>query len=125
VKLPHLPAWTAARRALAAAYRAGLAGLGDLQLPPDHPEHVHHQFVIRTGSRDALRRHLAAAGIQTEIYYPEPLHLQPCFARLGRPPLLPQAERAAATVLALPLRPTMPPGVIEAIVMAISRFFAS
>jgi dTDP-4-amino-4,6-dideoxygalactose transaminase len=108
-KLPHIVRWTQTRRAHAERYRQwlGQAGISDeLKLPADHPDHVYHQFVIRTSRRDDLRSHLARAGIGTEIYYPEPLHLQPCFASLGyRAGRLPRTEAACQEVLALPIFP--------------------
>ncbi len=109
VKLHHLPAWTAARRAHAARYRELLSGATSgpwaLRLPADHPDHVWHQVVVRSPRRDELRAHLAAHGIGTEVYYPEPLHPQPCFTHDGIPPAhLPLAERACREVVALPVR---------------------
>lgn len=128
-KLPHLPAWTAARRAHAERYRALFAAARvppELRLPAPHPAHVYHQFVIRAPRRDALRAHLAAAGIGTEVYYPEPLHLQPCFAELGyRPGAFPIAERACREVLALPIHPALPPRAQEIVVEQIAAFYAS
>ncbi len=126
-KLPHLPAWTAARQARAARYRELLAAAGvppELRLPAAHPDHVYHQFVIRAPRRDALRRALADAGIGTEIYYPEPLHLQPCFADLGyRGGSLPVAERACAELLALPIHPAMAAGAEAYVVDQIAMFY--
>jgi len=122
-KLPHLVRWSAARRAHADFYRAALAGL-DLRLPPAHADHANHHFVIRAPRRDALRAHLAAAEIATEIYYPEPLHLAPCFAHLGyRAGSLRNAERACAESLALPLHPAMPQRSLEYVVEQVSAFF--
>ncbi len=119
-KLPHLPAWTAARRDHAARYREGLAGCRDLVLPAPHPDHVYHQFVIRTPERDRLRTRLAAAGIGTEVYYPEPLHVAPCFEALGyRPGAFPVAEQAASEVLALPIQPSLSAASRERVVAAI------
>lgn len=108
VKLSRLSDWTQARRRNADRYRrifAGTSGLpADLVLPADAPGHIYNQFVIRAPRRDALRAHLTAAGIGTEVYYPLALHLQPCFAHLGlRPGALPHAERATQEVLALPI----------------------
>jgi dTDP-4-amino-4,6-dideoxygalactose transaminase len=127
-KLPHLPAWTAARRAHAAMYRELFAAAKlppELRLPADDPDHVFHQFVIRVPRRDALRAHLAASGIGTEVYYPEPLHLQPAFAELGyRAGSLPNAERACAEVLALPIRPSLTRLDLTFIVERIAMFFA-
>jgi len=108
IKLGRLVDWTATRRRNADRYRgifAATAGIpDDLILPGDVPGHIYNQFVIRAPKRDALRGALTAAGIGTEVYYPLALHLQPCFADLGlRPGSFPQAERATAEVLALPI----------------------
>ena len=108
-KLPHLSAWTAARRARADRYRAALAGLAEVRIPADDPRHVYHHFVVRADARDRLRAHLAAAGVGTEIYYPSPLHLQPALAELGyRAGACPAAEAACAELVALPLYPSLP-----------------
>jgi dTDP-4-amino-4,6-dideoxygalactose transaminase len=110
-KLPRLATWTQARRDHAARYRDLLSAVGlpaELRLPPEHDAHVFHQFVIRAPRRDALRAFLADNGVGTEVYYPSPLHLQPCFADLGgREGSLPIAERACHTVLALPIHPSL------------------
>lgn len=109
IKLPHLDAWNTERRSLAAAYHAGLAGM-PLELPAQTPgsEPVHHLFCVRTSHRDALRAHLAAAGIQTGIHYPHPLHVLEAVggseSARGR---LPVAERATASVLSLPMFPEL------------------
>src|SRR3981081_223906 len=67
VKLPHLPAWTAARRRGARRYHDLLNGVGDIITPQIAPDldHVYHLYVIRTGKREALRKHLADAGVAT------------------------------------------------------------
>jgi dTDP-4-amino-4,6-dideoxygalactose transaminase len=126
-KLPYLPAWTAARRRHAERYRAllGAARLpAELRLPAPHAAHVYHQFVIRAPRRDRLRAELAAAGIGTEVYYPEPLHLQPCFAELGyRAGSLPIAERACREVLALPIHPALAPQAQDFVVERIAAFY--
>lgn len=112
VKLPHVEAWTEARRAAAARYRALLAELdpaGRIRPLPDDPDrHAYHQFVVRVPAerRDACLAALARAGIGANVYYRLPLHRQPCFARFARGPL-PQAERAAAEALALPMFPEL------------------
>lgn len=127
-KLPHLAAWTAARRGHAERYRALFAGARvppELRLPAPHPAHVYHQFVIRAPRRDALRAALAADGIGTEIYYPEPLHLQPCFAELGyRAGAFPVAERACRDVLALPIHPVLAADAQAFVVERIAAFYA-
>jgi UDP-2-acetamido-2-deoxy-ribo-hexuluronate aminotransferase len=79
--------------------------------------------VIRSPRRDALREHHAAHRIGTEVYYPVPLHLQPCFASLGYGPGdCPVAESAAAETLALPIHPDLAPGHVDAVVAAIADF---
>jgi dTDP-4-amino-4,6-dideoxygalactose transaminase len=109
VKAPHLAGWTAARRANAARYRDlfRAAGLDDLVTLPADPAdrlHIYNQFVIRTTERDVLKHRLDEQGIGNEIYYPVPLHLQPCFAGLGyQRGDFPHAERAAAESLAIPI----------------------
>jgi dTDP-4-amino-4,6-dideoxygalactose transaminase len=126
-KLPHLGAWTAARRAHAARYRALFAAAGappELRLPPDDADHAYHQFCLRAPRRDALRAHLAAAGIGTEIYYPQPLHLAPVFAGLGhRAGAFPVAERAAAELLALPIQPALTEDAQAYVVEQVAAFY--
>jgi dTDP-4-amino-4,6-dideoxygalactose transaminase len=111
VKLPHLAAWTGARRRNADRYRALFAAArtpAELRLPDDAPGHIYNQFVVRVPRRDALRDHLAKAGVGTEVYYPIPFHRQPCFADLGyREGQLPVAEAAARDSLALPIYPEL------------------
>jgi dTDP-4-amino-4,6-dideoxygalactose transaminase len=109
VKAPHLAQWTEARRANADRYRALVAefGLGDVvEIPvqPDGYTHIYNQFVIRVPDRDALRDHLTARRIGTEIYYPVPFHRQECFQDVpSSRQAFPVADRAAATSLALPI----------------------
>ena len=128
VKAPHLPAWTEGRRANAQRYRALFreAGLHDrvtLPVEPAERRHIFNQFVIRTPDRDGLKQHLDERGIGTEIYYPVPFHLQPCFSYLGhRRGDFPQAERAAADSLALPIYGELTAAQQETVVTAIGEF---
>jgi dTDP-4-amino-4,6-dideoxygalactose transaminase len=109
VKLPHLDTWTTARRRNAQRYEVLFAQVGltnTLTLPARSPDstHIHNQFVIRVPERDRLRAHLQSSGISTEVYYPVPLHLQPCFRELGYASgSFPVAETAAHEALALPI----------------------
>ncbi len=132
VKLPHLEVATEARRRNARRYRELLsaAGLshdmgGPVRLPGDGPgRHVYHQFVVRVARRDELREYLAARGVMTMIYYPRPLHLQPCFADLGgRRGDFPESEQAADEVLALPIFPELTHDEQSYVVETIGRFF--
>ncbi len=129
-KLPHLDGWTAARQANAARYdrlftEAGLAGR--LVLPRAvQSRHVFNQYVIRTPRRDELRTWLASQDIGTEIYYPVPLHVQECFARLGgQPGDLPESERAARETLALPIFPELSAAQAEFVAQKIAEFHRS
>ena len=128
VKTPHLHAWTEGRRANAQRYRALFrdAGLLDqVVLPVEPPDrrHIFNQFVIRTAERDALKAHLDERGIGTEIYYPVPFHLQPCFSDLGhRRGDFPQAEQAAADSLALPIYGELTAAQQEIVVAAVGEF---
>jgi dTDP-4-amino-4,6-dideoxygalactose transaminase len=128
VKLPHLPAWSDARRANAARYRAlfARAFLSQVTLPCEAPDrtHIYNQFVIRVPERDRLRAHLDAAGIGTEVYYPVPFHLQECFAGLGyKAGAFPVAEAAAQQSLALPIYPELTEAQQAAVVGAIRKFY--
>ena len=131
VKLPHLDAWTTARQVNAARYQQLFAEYdlaGHVAVPGDESRgrHVWNQFVIRApgGQRDALRKHLAACGVGTEIYYPVPLHMQQCFEYLGwRKGDLPQTELAAEETLALPIFPELTEEEQQTVVGRIAEFF--
>jgi len=128
VKAPHLAAWTDARRANAARYvalfkQAGVTDRVSLPVEPPGCRHIYNQFVIRVADRDGLKRHLDERGIGTEIYYPVPFHLQPCFANLGyRRGDFPHAERAAETSLALPIYGELTAAQQETVVGAVAEF---
>ena len=103
-KTPHLPQWHDARNRIARRYRAELAHL-PLTLPfePEPPAvHAWHAFVVRSERRDALAVFLRERGIEARVYYPVPLHRQPCFEPLGEPSL-PVTEEVCRTALALPI----------------------
>ncbi|MCB9515010.1 MAG: DegT/DnrJ/EryC1/StrS family aminotransferase [Candidatus Latescibacteria bacterium] len=129
-KLPHLDGWNRARRALAARYAEGIAarGLADVLRAPALPvgeEHVFHQFTLRAERRDALLAHLQAAGIGAAIYYPVPLHRQPCFADLpGVARALPMTERLSAEVVSLPIYPELGEERQDAVLDALAEFYA-
>ncbi len=124
VKLRHLDAWVARRRALAARYLAGLAGVGDLVLPAEQAEteHAYHLFVVRTGLRDALREHLAARGIQTGLHYPIAAARQPALAARFDGVELPVADELARTVLSLPLSHEHGDDEIDAVIDGVRGF---
>jgi len=111
IKLPHVDAWNASRRAHAAAYDAAFADLPEvrpLQTPEPGTEAIYHIYAVRAQRRDGLREHLTQAGVGCGVYYPLPLHLQECFADLGyRPGDLPVAEGLSQELLALPMYPEL------------------
>ncbi len=137
VKMTHLEKWNEARHEHARAYgrlltAAGLTktGAGSTApvsllntLPGAH--HIYHQYVIRVRHRDKLRAFLSQRGVGSEIYYPVPLHLQKCFSYLGYSPGdLPQAERAAEDVLALPMFAELEEDEQRYVVDAIAEFYS-
>jgi dTDP-4-amino-4,6-dideoxygalactose transaminase len=111
VKLPHLNAYSAARRRNAEFYTQKLAKLPGVVLPTvaPHNDHIWNQYTLRVGGagrRDALRQHLTQAGIGNEVYYPVALHQQACFAHLPKVSL-PISERLAGEVISIPIFPEL------------------
>jgi dTDP-4-amino-4,6-dideoxygalactose transaminase len=109
VKLPHLEAWTEARRRNAAEYARQLAGTPAVP-PVERPgcRHVYHVYVVRLPQRDVWRQRFTDAGVQTGVHYPIPVHLQPAYSDLGyKAGDFPVSERAAGEVLSLPMFPEL------------------
>lgn len=132
-KLPHLEAWTEARRAHAATYSAALRDVPGLIPPAELPgaRHVYHIYSVRLAEggaarREAVRAALKAQGIGVGIHYPIPLHLQPALAGLGQGRgSFPQAEAAADSILSLPLYPELTGSQIEQVVDALQAALAA
>ena len=152
VKLPHFNGYTAGRRHNEALYTERLAQLPGVQvaraedcgcvvagvdgantsarliLPVAYPHngHIWNQYTLRVigaGQRDALRAHLTARGVGSEIYYPLPLHEQACFAYLGcKLEDFPWAHRLAGEVISLPIYPEIPAEQIEQVCAVIAEF---
>jgi dTDP-4-amino-4,6-dideoxygalactose transaminase len=125
-KLPHLSHWSAGRRANAAYYSSALADVPEVRTPTVDPanEPIFNQYTLRVERRDALQAYLRARGIGTAIYYPLPLHLQPCFAYLGyKKGAFPEAERAAQEVLSLPIYPELTTAQRDEVIEAIRSFY--
>ena len=131
-KLPHLAAWSAKRRENASYYDnafAMLAHSGAVTTPYVSPENesIFNQYTLRVagGKRDALQAFLKARGIGTSVYYPLPLHLQPCFAYLGYTNgQCPESERAAKEVLSLPVFPELTRQQLDEVVSSVQAFFS-
>jgi dTDP-4-amino-4,6-dideoxygalactose transaminase len=124
VKLRHLDDWNAARREHANLYRRLLAGAGvGLLEEMDYGRPIYHIFPVFTPRRDELLEHLKADGVQTNIHYPIPAHLQPANTDLGyKAGDLPVTERAANETLSLPMFAELTNEQIEAVVKSINRF---
>jgi dTDP-4-amino-4,6-dideoxygalactose transaminase len=125
VKLKYLDEWTAARRRVAARYDEALRGVDGFEVPvvASGNEHVYHQYVIRIANRDAAREFLQSRGIGCAIFYPLPLHMQPCFASLGyAPDDFPEALRASKEVLALPIYPELTEAQQDEVIAAIRDY---
>jgi dTDP-4-amino-4,6-dideoxygalactose transaminase len=125
-KLPYLARWSAKRRENAAYYNAAFADVPAIVTPFVDPanESIFNQYTIRVPRRDKVREHLTAKGIGHSVYYPLPLHLQPCFAYLGyKQGACPESERAADEVLSLPVFPELTSAQLDEVVAAVRGFF--
>ena len=130
-KLPHLEAWSAKRRSNAAFYDKALAPLvqqGALVTPYVARENasIFNQYTLRVldGKRDVLQAFLKERGIGNSVYYPLPLHLQPCFAYLGyKEGQCPESEKAAKEVLSIPIFPELTEVQLDEVVSVINAFF--
>jgi dTDP-4-amino-4,6-dideoxygalactose transaminase len=137
VKMPRLAKWNEARRERARTYGRLISSAGLTKVAADSAapvvllktlpgaHHIYHQYVIRVRDRDKLRIFLSERGVGSEIYYPIPLHLQKCFAYLGYTAGdLPEAERAALDVLALPMFPELEEDEQRHVVESIAAFYS-
>lgn len=125
VKLPYLDQWSCKRRQNAAYYDKRFSGT-IVKTPFIRPDcvSIYNQYCIRVPRRDQLRRHLTDKKIGTEIYYPLPLHLQECFSYLGyKEGDLPEAEKAAKDVLALPVYPELTMEMLQYVVGSILEYY--
>ena len=125
-KLPHLEAWSERRREHARYYTEAFADLLQVVVPFVDPQNtsIFNQYTLRAERRDELQAHLNAHGIGNYVYYPLPLHLQPCFAYLGyRKGACPEAERAAREVISIPVYPELTRAQQDEVIDAIRGFY--
>jgi dTDP-4-amino-4,6-dideoxygalactose transaminase len=128
VKLPHLTDWTQARRRVAARYDELLKGVGDIVTPKVAPDrdHVYHLYVIRTERRDALKKHLADAGIATVLNYPKALPFYPAYGYLGHKLKdFPVAYANQSLILSLPIFPEITDEMLLHVAASIKKIFAA
>jgi len=137
VKLDYLDGWTRNRQENAGRYdswlrQSGFDGEVELGLPEPvykangiRHYHIYNQYVVRAPQRDRLREYLRGRGVGTEIYYPVPFHLQPCFRNVGaKRGDLPEAERAAEQALALPIYPELTEDQQRYVVEGLREFYS-
>lgn len=124
-QLEHLDERNAARRRNAQILTSALRGLPTV-VPPSEPEgyfHVYHQYTLRTRHRDALAQHLRRRGVDSRVYYPEPVPDTDPYRRLGYPAgQWPEAERASREVLSLPVHPALGDDEVARVAGAVREF---
>ena len=126
-KFCHLEQWSQKRRSNAAYYDQAFADLAEIQTPFVDPNNVSifNQYTIRVERRDELQQHLNARKIGSAVYYPLPLHLQPCFAYLGyKEGAFPESERAAKEVISLPVFPELTRTQMDEVIGAVHDFYS-
>ena len=129
VKLKHLDTWSQARQQGAAYYNAAFVKHGLQGWLVETPKvvqsrHIFNQYVIRCDDREGVREHLKKDKITTEVYYPQPMHLQECFANLShKKGEFPKSEQAALASLALPMYPEMPNAQRDRVVRSMTAYY--
>ncbi len=120
VQLRRLPGFTECRQANAGILDAALAGHPEVSAPARRPGavHVFHQYTVRSDDRDGLQRRLDAAGVESRVYYPTPVHRLAPFADLKAD--LPETDRAAAQVLSVPVGPHLTDQDVTAVAAAVA-----
>ena len=124
VKLRYLDRWTEVRRANASYYQRHLADIVAVPKDSPHEQAVYQTFAVQADRRDRLKDHLTAAGIETKIHYPVPIHLQNSARELGYGEgSFPVAERQANHTLSLPIHPELTPAELELVQRCIREFY--
>jgi dTDP-4-amino-4,6-dideoxygalactose transaminase len=126
VKMRHIEGWTEARRRVAGLYQQALGNIAGLELPYEQPgyRHVWHVYAVRVDAarRSGIIAKLNEQGIGTNLHYPVPVHLQPCFAELGhKAGDFPAAEEQADRELSLPMYPEMTERQVDEVAGALKR----
>ena len=125
-KFRHLEGWSEKRRANAEYYNTALADVPQVTTPYIEPHNtsIFNQYTLRAERRDELQAYLTSKKVGSAIYYPLPLHLQPCFAYLGyKQGACPEAERAAQEVISIPVFPELTHAQLDEVVDAIRAFY--
>jgi dTDP-4-amino-4,6-dideoxygalactose transaminase len=125
-KLPYLAEWSARRRENARYYDQAFADMDEVRTPVVEPanESIYNQYTLRVERREELREELKRKQIGHAIYYPLPLHLQPCFRYLGyQDGSCPESERAAREVISLPVYPELTRQQQDEVIEAVRGFY--
>lgn len=124
VKLKHLDVWNKARRKKAQIYNELLRDLVPTPKEQKWAYHIYHLYVIKSKNRDALQKYLLEKGIQTQIHYPIPIHLQPAYKELGlKKGSFPVAEKLAKEIISLPIFTELTKKEIQYTVKQIGNFY--
>ena len=127
VQLEYLEKWVQKRRRTARRFDRGLAGVGDIVLPPKQTKEIkpaYHMYAIRTKQRDGLKAYLAQARIETAVHYPIPIHLQQPYVDMGyKEGMYPNSETHAKEILSLPVHPALNNEQIDYMIENIKKFF--
>src|SRR5687767_767794 len=125
-KLTRLESWSAARRKNASYYDSAFADVDDVRTPTvdSANESIYNQYTLRVARRGDLQAHLKGRGIGSAVYYPLPLHLQPCFEYLGyKQGEFPESERASEEVISLPVYPELKQSQLDEVIEAVRGFY--
>jgi dTDP-4-amino-4,6-dideoxygalactose transaminase len=125
IKLKRLEKWNESRRRNAAIYRGLLSGVQGITLPveADYARHIYHLYVVLVDDRDALQKYLGEKGIGTGLHYPQPLHLQKAYSRLGhKEGDFQVTEAVASRLLSLPMFPDLTKEQIEYVAQCVKEF---
>ena len=116
IKLKRISDYNARRRVKAAIYTESMTGKIKCPVEREGAYHVYHQYTIRTPRRDKIKERLLEQEVSSNVYYPIPLHLQPALSGLAyKKGDFPEAERASAEVLSLPICPEIEDGTVRRI----------
>jgi dTDP-4-amino-4,6-dideoxygalactose transaminase len=126
VKLKHLDRWNKMRQENAAYYNEHLADIEEIELPYVKPgiTPIYNQYTLLAEDRDALLEYLRAKDIGCAVYYPQPLHLQPCFALLNyKAGDLPVCEEISARVISIPIYSELSQAQLDYVIAEIRSFY--
>ncbi|MBF0383328.1 MAG: DegT/DnrJ/EryC1/StrS family aminotransferase [Magnetococcales bacterium] len=123
-KLPFLEQWNAQRQAIAKQYDTAMSQLGvSYRKQPENATSVYHLYVVEVQNRNACLAFLRNNGVMAQVHYPEVLHLQECYQKLGyRVGDMPVAENAAKTILSLPIYPGMTDDEVSRVIAILSHW---